>query len=44
MTVSSKPAFWEGRVNVRGARAGREVTGNAYLERSEASSRLFESR
>ena len=34
MTVISKPAFWEGRINLRGTRAGDEVTGRAYLERS----------
>ncbi len=34
MTVISKPAFWEGRVNVRGTRDGRAVTGQAYIERS----------
>ncbi len=34
MTVISKPAFWEGRVNVKGTRGGEAVTGSAYLERS----------
>jgi geranylgeranyl pyrophosphate synthase/predicted secreted hydrolase len=34
MTVISKPAFWEGRVNVHGTRAEGAVTGRAYLERS----------
>jgi geranylgeranyl pyrophosphate synthase/predicted secreted hydrolase len=34
MTVISKPAFWEGRVNARGTRDGHAVTGQAYLERS----------
>ena len=34
MTVISKPAFWEGRVNARGTRDGRAVTGQTYFERS----------
>jgi geranylgeranyl pyrophosphate synthase/predicted secreted hydrolase len=34
MTVISKPAFWEGRVNLRGTRGGRAVEGKGYLERS----------
>ena len=34
MTVISKPAFWEGRVNAKGSRRGRAVTGRTYLERS----------
>jgi geranylgeranyl pyrophosphate synthase/predicted secreted hydrolase len=34
VTVVSKPAFWEGRVSVRGTIAGRAVTGLGYLERS----------
>ena len=34
ITVISKPAFWEGRVNVQGTLGGREVAGVGYLERS----------
>jgi geranylgeranyl pyrophosphate synthase/predicted secreted hydrolase len=34
MTVISKPAFWEGRVDARGTRGGKAVTGRAYFERS----------
>jgi geranylgeranyl pyrophosphate synthase/predicted secreted hydrolase len=34
LTVISKPAFWEGRCNVRGHIGGAPVTGTAYLERS----------
>jgi geranylgeranyl pyrophosphate synthase/predicted secreted hydrolase len=34
MTVISKPAFWEGRVNARGTHDGKPVTGQTYLERS----------
>ena len=34
LTVISKPAFWEGRCDVRGHIAGKAVTGTAYLERS----------
>jgi geranylgeranyl pyrophosphate synthase/predicted secreted hydrolase len=33
-TVVSKPAFWEGRVEVSGTIAGRAVRGVGYLERS----------
>jgi geranylgeranyl pyrophosphate synthase/predicted secreted hydrolase len=32
-TVISKPAFWEGRMNVNGTLKGRKITGNAYIER-----------
>jgi geranylgeranyl pyrophosphate synthase/predicted secreted hydrolase len=34
ITCISKPAFWEGRVDVRGTEAGRDVTGLGYVERS----------
>lgn len=34
ITVVSKPAFWEGRVDVRGTKRGRPVTGLGYVERS----------
>lgn len=34
LTVMSKPAFWEGRCDVRGTLAGEPVQGPAYLERS----------
>jgi geranylgeranyl pyrophosphate synthase/predicted secreted hydrolase len=34
VTVISKPAFWEGRVDARGTRRGQEVTGVGYVERS----------
>jgi geranylgeranyl pyrophosphate synthase/predicted secreted hydrolase len=34
ITCISKPAFWEGRCNVRGTVAGREVGGLGYIERS----------
>jgi geranylgeranyl pyrophosphate synthase/predicted secreted hydrolase len=34
VTVLSKPAFWEGRVDVGGHRGGAAVTGKAYVERS----------
>ena len=34
ITVISKPAFWEGRCDVRGVRAGKDVTGLGYVERS----------
>jgi geranylgeranyl pyrophosphate synthase/predicted secreted hydrolase len=34
ITVVSKPAFWEGRVDVRGHRRGRPVAGLGYVERS----------
>jgi geranylgeranyl pyrophosphate synthase/predicted secreted hydrolase len=34
VTVISKPAFWEGRVEITGTRAGRPVTGIGYVERS----------
>ena len=33
-TVLSKPAFWEGRLDVKGQWKGKEVTGKAYFERS----------
>lgn len=32
-TVISKPAFWEGRMNISGAMKGKKVTGKGYLER-----------
>ena len=32
-TVISKPAFWEGRMNVKGKMRGKNVTGPAYIER-----------
>ncbi|MBS1594864.1 MAG: polyprenyl synthetase family protein [Bacteroidetes bacterium] len=32
-TVISKPAFWEGRMNVRGKMRGKAVAGPAYIER-----------
>ena len=32
-TVISKPAFWEGRMNVAGKMKGKKVTGPAYIER-----------
>ena len=38
VTVVSKPAFWEGRVEVRGARHGRPLAGVGYVERSGFSS------
>lgn len=34
VTVISKPAFWEGRLDVRGTMGGRPVRGLAYVERS----------
>jgi len=34
MTTISKPAFWEGRTEVRGHWGGRAVTGLGYFERS----------
>lgn len=34
VTVISKPAFWEGRCEVRGTMGGRAVRGLAYIERS----------
>jgi geranylgeranyl pyrophosphate synthase/predicted secreted hydrolase len=34
ITVVSKPAFWEGRVNVRGTIGGKRVSGIGFLERS----------
>jgi geranylgeranyl pyrophosphate synthase len=34
ITVISKPAFWEGRVEVKGTANGRKVAGTGYLERS----------
>ncbi|GIV34823.1 MAG: hypothetical protein KatS3mg031_2358 [Chitinophagales bacterium] len=33
MTVISKPAFWEGRVNVEGTFKGRQVKGPGFVER-----------
>lgn len=38
ITVVSKPAFWEGRVDVHGTRRGRPVRGLGYVERSGFSS------
>jgi len=38
VTVVSKPAFWEGRVEVTGTRDGAAVTGVGYVERSGFSS------
>ena len=32
-TVISKPAFWEGRLNVTGKHRGKTIKGHAYLER-----------
>ena len=32
-TVISKPAFWEGRMNVTGKMKGKKVSGPAYIER-----------
>lgn len=32
-TVISKPAFWEGRLNVTGTHRGKPISGKAYLER-----------
>jgi geranylgeranyl pyrophosphate synthase/predicted secreted hydrolase len=34
ITVISKPAFWEGRCDVRGTLGGKPVSGRAYVERS----------
>ena len=34
ITIISKPAFWEGRMNVKGTLAGKPITGPAYIERS----------
>lgn len=34
ISVLSPPAFWEGRADVRGTSAGRDVRGLAYVERS----------
>jgi geranylgeranyl pyrophosphate synthase/predicted secreted hydrolase len=34
VTVISKPAFWEGRCQVKGTRAGKAVQGLGYVERS----------
>ncbi len=34
ITVISKPAFWEGRVNVTGKRGDGDVTGVGFIERS----------
>ncbi|MEC8628181.1 MAG: polyprenyl synthetase family protein [Bacteroidota bacterium] len=33
-TLLSKPAFWEGRLDVKGWWKGKDVTGKAYFERS----------
>lgn len=33
ITLISKPAFWEGRVNVKGTYRGRNVTGKGFIER-----------
>jgi geranylgeranyl pyrophosphate synthase/predicted secreted hydrolase len=38
VTVVSKPAFWEGRVDVSGTRHGRPLAGIGYVERSGFSS------
>lgn len=32
-TVISKPAFWEGRMNVKGKMRGKNISGPAYIER-----------
>lgn len=32
-TVISKPAFWEGRMNIQGSINGKSVTGKGYIER-----------
>lgn len=32
-TVISKPAFWEGRMNISGTMKGKKVTGPGYIER-----------
>ncbi|MBK7148021.1 MAG: polyprenyl synthetase family protein [Bacteroidetes bacterium] len=32
-TVISKPAFWEGRMNISGKQKGKTITGHAYIER-----------
>lgn len=34
VTIISKPAFWEGRVNVRGVMDGEEVNGFGFVERT----------
>lgn len=34
VTVISKPAFWEGRVEITGTRGGQPMTGTGYIERS----------
>jgi hypothetical protein len=34
ITIISKPAFWEGRVNVKGTMNGKEVAGPGFVERS----------
>ena len=34
VTLISKPAFWEGRVDVQGTYEGRQMRGVGYLERS----------
>ena len=34
VTLISKPAFWEGRVDLQGSRHGVPVTGRGYVERS----------
>jgi len=33
-TVISKPAFWEGRMNLEGTMRGKKVTGTGYIERN----------
>ena len=33
-TVISKPAFWEGRISVKGIKEGKQVSGNGFIERS----------
>lgn len=33
-TVISKPAFWEGKVSVKGIKEGKEVNGPGFIERS----------
>ncbi|MDB5281083.1 MAG: hypothetical protein JWO06_158, partial [Bacteroidota bacterium] len=32
-TIISKPAFWEGRMNIAGTYKGKKVTGTGYIER-----------
>jgi geranylgeranyl pyrophosphate synthase/predicted secreted hydrolase len=34
ITLISKPSFWEGRIEIKGTRAGKPVTGLGYVERS----------